>query len=302
MTAKSAKKKSPQSEPTVLGQGLFVLLLLPCMVFICTWFFDGKSEEARYMIDLSRVSLSVPEGMAGADQIRAELERLTEDEQPVNILDSDLTSVVNQMFKSSPYVRTVKRMKREFPGRLAVDLEFAQPVAALHVDERYILVDQYGEVLPLEIDFDDLELPILTVHPSDDVKLEGGEYKFDWLLAAVKQGVQVLKDLAAHSKNSVFEEVYFSAIDISNHGGRLDKRKTEISLVTDRSWFDAKTNEQRATVLAWGRSTTHPLALVEISVAKKLKHLNNVLDSRAMGLADLQSVDLRFDKVYYREK
>ncbi len=285
----------------VTAQGLFVLLLLPALIFVTTWFFDSLGEGGRYEIDLARVDLRVPDDITGADQLRHELRALTEGQGSLSILGNDLDVALRQMLKSNPYVRDIRKVRRRFPGRVEVGLDFRQPVAALHVRGRHVLVDQMGDLLPLLDDVEVAELPLVTVYPEDREGPATGDFEEAWLLAAVKEGIQVLKDLLAFADDRVFNEVYIAAVDVSNFGGRLDPNRAEVSLVTDRSWFDSQSGRQRPTMLLWGRSTAHPLHLLELPVANKIQHLRNVLKARPSGLANLQSVDLRFDKVYFRE-
>ncbi|MFT7618500.1 MAG: hypothetical protein ACI97A_002143 [Planctomycetota bacterium] len=284
-----------------MQQSLFVLVFLPAMVLICNFFFDTQAGGERYLVDLSKSVPDLPEGMLGAEQIRAALARMALDEQPVNIMDDKLNDVVCQVFESSPYVERVTKLERKFPGGLKVGLEFKQPLTAVEANGRFVLVDQYGELLPLRVERDQVVRPLITIHPGGDSSIDPGEFTEDWFLSALKEGVAVLKDISARNDHPSLDDIIITAIDISNFGGRIDPKKAEISLAIDRQWFDSKTSKQKATMLTWGRSTEHPLSLVELPVQKKLDHLELVIRARANGIAGLRHIDLRFEKVYFVE-
>lgn len=284
-----------------MRQSLFVLVFLPVMILICNFFFDAQAGGERYLVDLSKSVPDIPEGMLGAKEIHAALSRMALDEQPVNIMDDKLDDMVCQVFESSPFVERVTKLERKFPGGLKVGLEFKQPVTAVEANGRFVLVDQYGELLPLRVEADQVVPPLITIHPGGDSNIDPGEFTEDWFLSAVKEGVAVLKDIWSYNDHPALDDITVTAIDVSNFGGRIDPKKAEISLATDQQWFDAKTSKQRATMLTWGRSTEHPLSLVELPVEKKLDHLELVIRARANGISGLRHIDLRFEKVYFVE-
>ncbi len=301
MAAKTSKKKKNEEVPSTVGEGLFVLLFLPCLLVICIFLFDSQGNDDRYLVDLSRTTPHIPEGMPGALEVSHEFDHLTKNEQSISIFDTNLGSVVRQVYESSPFVRRVTTVRRQFPGGLEVEVEFRQPYAAVEVEGRYILVDQYGELLPYKIAKEDLVPPIITIHPESDLAIDPGKYEEKWLLQAIAEGIQILKDMAPYQSDPLFRDITILAIDVSNHGGRLRRDRPEISLVSDRTWFDPKSQKQRPTMLAWGRSTQHPQNLIELSVKNKIEHLRQVQHARPKGIAGLRRVDLRFDKVYFVE-
>ncbi len=302
MPGKSSKKRDQVQPASATGQGLFVLVILSCMVMISIFAFDTQAGDSRYLVRLANNLPAFPKDMPGAEQVRSDFAQAMEREQPVSILKRDLDTVVRQFYESSPYVRRVVSMKRRFPGGLKVDIEFRHPIAMVETGGHYVLVDQYGELLPIEVPLEEVVRPIISVRPEGDLRNDPGEYGEQWFLDAIKEGVAVLLDLEGQSENSIFDSVNIVGIDVSNHGGRISEIDSEVSLVTDRTWFDAKSNRHRNTLLAWGRSTKHPGHWVELPVETKLDNLRRLLLARPSGLRGLRVADLRFDQLYYREK
>ena len=282
-------------------QVLSVLILLPTMVAICVLLFRGQSEDERYSVQLASLSPQLSADWSGSTYVKESLKEGFLGIEKLSILDQNLTQVVRQAYESSPWVKRVKGVKRIFPSGLEVDLEFRRPFAAVERDGVYLLVDQNGELLPVEYQAPQAPPPVISVHPEGNVNKDAGLFHEEWFVAAVKEGVAIIKDLEVHADSRVFEEIAIEKIDVSNFGGRLASQSSEISLVTSRRWYDAKKDESRPLMLSWGRSSAHARAVLEIPLSAKISHLAQLISRRHRNLVGIRAVDLRFSELYFRE-
>lgn len=133
-----------------------------------------RSTE-QYRLDPGRIELSAAPSWAKGDlaqrlkadiedDLRADLADLPEG----SAFDDELMQAVTERIALSPWVRRVVRIERRFPtgpddySRLLPVLEVRTPAVAVETEDRYVLVDGDGVVLPIELKRDSAELALFT--------------------------------------------------------------------------------------------------------------------------------------------
>jgi len=144
-----------------------------------------RSTE-QYRLDPGRIELSAAPSWAKGDlaqrlkadiedDLRADLADLPEG----SAFDDELMQTVTERIALSPWVRRVVRIERRFPtgpddySRLLPVLEVRTPAVAVETEDRFVLVDGDGVVLPLALKRDTAELALFTsqlVRPLRTVK------------------------------------------------------------------------------------------------------------------------------------
>jgi hypothetical protein len=277
-----------------------VLITTAALLTVAAEVCGRLARSERYDVALSRV---VPVLTAGGESFDATDSHLADfyRRETWNIFEPDLTLAVQQAYESSPWVRDVA-VTRRFPADVEVRVELVRPFACAEWDDgQYVLVDAQGEILPSLADEPLDSSPLIRAAPPDDGKGRRrlGDEDFGWFASAVREGTAVIQDLLAHAYSGLFESVSITAVDVSNYGGRLAPRESEVVLVTDYSYLDPTTNRRRPVLVSWGRSTAHPRGLIELAVGRKLEHLEALLRHNP-SLTGVAAVDVRFDDLYWR--
>ena len=243
---------------------------------------DAEDAPARLTVTL----INRPAWMGDylARQIAAVVPRA-----PTSPFDHDLLVTAVDRLRASPWVRDVRQVRRAYgdgPGdTLVVDCEYRAPAALVRWRDAYWLVDNDGVKLPDP--FAEAQLPRVTVGadgrtalrivtgvrlPPPDVghKLPGGD------VAAALDTAKLL------FSKPYLDEV--TGVDVSNFGGRLDRRHPQVVLATRYN-----------TSIWWGRPPLADDFFVEVPVAKKLATLAAVV--RQYGRVDggKPFLDVRFD-------
>ena len=298
--ARKPKSQKVDPEPSVArGQVPAALLLLVALVVLASYLFKSRADDPRYAIDLDRAIDEAVAGHPDAESISASLRgQLAGLADGANILASGLTSRIEEVLARNPWVKKVKGTRRVFPGRLELDIELREPYAELEVGGRYLLVDEDGEVLPQAYDESRGLARRLVLHPDGDPQAPVGAWEDAWLRDAIRNGVQVWRDLEALDLGELVDLLGAAgvvAIDISNHAGRLDRAKAELSLISAHTRIVPGSAHAVPFVIRWGRSTIHHLSAIELSPRRKLENLKILFSSRPRGFDGLRAVDLRFD-------
>lgn len=217
-----------------------------------------------------RVSLA-PKWANGQNAVQVEI---TEDQW--NAFDDRAVARVGRAFEQNPWVRRVTSVERVFPDQIRVRFEYRKPYAAVRTPEGWVAVDAdrirlpgvWKERPPCELPAD---LVGLGAAPA-----AGGAWDDPALLAGIE-----LAELA--SQESVLGNARVCAIDVTNLGGRVDPRKSELAMLTDGGC-----------VIYWGRPTSTN-RFGELTVAQKLENLKLVLESYP------QLEGLQYVKLYAKE-
>ena len=194
----------------------------------------------------------------------------------ISLFDPGLVDRVGRAFEACPWVRRVVAVERAFPDQLRVRLEYRRPHVAVRRASGYVLVDESGVRLP----------GVYATPPACDrepvivgVGSRAPRPGSVWDDAALKEGMR-LADFAAGQP--LLEELAVRTIDVSNYAGRVDRRRSQVSLVC-----------ANGCTLMWGR-TTETERFGDPDPEDKLENLRHVL----ARYPDLRG--LRYVKLYFR--
>lgn len=186
----------------LVGLAFFILVVV---AVVYGWRTFGRTVVARpiYRLAVESIKVTPPPAWIKTD-IRAEIVRdgaLTD----LTIFDKDATLRVYQAFElhGSPWISQVKRVSKQPPAQLTVDVEYRHPVAWVEVpglkpgDEGGVIpVDATGYVLPTR-DFTKAQLPEYLRISIRDVRPYGlaGSAWGDPRVAGAAQIARVLGDV-----------------------------------------------------------------------------------------------------------
>jgi hypothetical protein len=198
------------------------------------------------------------------------------------------------LLKSNPWIRDVHQVRRVYgakPGdTLELDCEFRAPVALVHWGEYYWLVDGQGVKLPEA--FTQQQVPRivmgsnnrLNIRIVEGVKQPPPESGTKWVGEDLLAGLDLVKIL--FDRNYTEEIV---KVDVSNYGGRRDRKEAELVLVT-----------KYASEIRWGRPVgAQQDFFVEIPPAQKLDYLRQIYEQKHRVDANHPWIDIRFEDVTY---
>ena len=158
-------------------------------------------------------------------------------------LEPDLERRVAERLAEIPWVKYVIRVKKTYPNRLDIKLEYRRPVAEVVEKGVWYLVDEDGVCLGPEeknyYSFGKLygyeELPSIQGAIKEGTKMKPGH---KWSNEAVASGarlaatlVPLLKKIASMKKAGTAVESIV-AVDVSNFGGRVKKDRSSVVLLT----------------------------------------------------------------------
>ncbi len=191
----------------------------------------------------------------------------------------------------SPWIRRIKQVRRTYithPGdTIEIDCDFRDPVALVHWNDEYHLVDNEGVTLPEQYSTEQVRKVAFT--PAGKVALriiEGtrelpGDPGVKCNNEDVLAGLEMINTLHGQTFS---DEIL--GIDVSNFQGRTDTRQSFIKLVTRYN-----------TQILWGREPSAKDAFIEVSPEKKLTALQKIVRDYGRVDANRAWVDIRFDKV-----
>jgi hypothetical protein len=193
-----------------------------------------------------------------------------------NIFDPAAVARVGKAFEQNPWVQRVTVVERIFPNQLRVKFEYRTPYATVRTSDGWVAIDRdrvrlpglWQERPPRMLDADLIGLP------------EAPEPGQTWRDPSLEAGLE-LAELV--EQESVLAKVGVQVIDVSNIGGRVDAKKSELALLT-----------ANGCVIYWGRpSTTNKFG--ELTPSQKVDNLKMVLQT-------YPHLDgLRYVKVYSKE-
>jgi hypothetical protein len=191
----------------------------------------------------------------------------------------------------SPWIRRIRQVRRTYiahPGdTIEVDCEFRDPVALVHWNDTYHLVDSEGVTLPEQYAPDQVRKVALT--PSGKIALriiEGtrevpGDPGVKLGSEDVLAGLEMINTLHGQS---FADEIL--GIDVANYQGRDDASQPFIKLLTRYN-----------TQIMWGRQPSAKDAFIEVSPERKLIALQKICRDYGRVDANRAWIDIRFDKI-----
>lgn len=193
------------------------------------------------------------------------------------------------LLKHNPWIKDVRQVRRVFveaPGdTLEVDCDYRAPVALVGFDNRYVLVDGDGTVLPEVFNDSEVERIVYGHDGKTNIRIIEGVSRrpplagHRWAGDDLAAGLWMVKTLA---QRPFAEEIM--KVDVSNYGGRANANTAHLVLIT-----------RHATEIRWGQS--HNWRGFETPVERKLANLEQVYSRYGRVDANQQWIDLRFDRV-----
>lgn len=106
----------------------------------------------------------------------------------LSVLSENLTAELTKAFRRHPWVSKVVRIRKSFPARITVELEYRKPVVMAQVQGGRIPVDLYGVILPTT-DFsasDASQYPLIQNIPNRPKVRPGSAWEDPGILAAAR--------------------------------------------------------------------------------------------------------------------
>jgi len=210
-----------------------------------------------------------------------------------SVFDHQLLVDTATSLQSSPWVKKVNAVRRLYdqsPGdTLEIDCDFRIPTALVKWADVYWLVDNDGFMLPASYSRQQLDrittaadgkLNLRVIEGIAHAPMVPGEL---WPGDDLAAGLEMARTLA----NRDYTE-QITTIDVSNYSGRLDRRDSQVVLLTK---FD--------TQIRWGRPPSSKDAFVDVPVAQKLLALEMMFNQYHRVDANQPWVDISFDQVRY---
>lgn len=194
------------------------------------------------------------------------------------LFDKGFPQEVARRLEDVPWVKRVASVKREFPGRLRIQLEMRQAVAVLKKDDTFYLLDEEGVVLP-EAYFswprDQRETPYIESKRLRFAPKVGQRLEDKGILA----GIELLGFL---KENEVHKMLSLRAVDVTGVGWGRSQGESDIVIWT-----------QGGTAIKWG---CPPLCghVDELSNEQKLNNLVSVVRAEGTKLDQMEYVDVRW--------
>jgi len=168
MTAAKKKKKAASStlnlremltwsheRPWAFWSGATLMAVL---LFSTTTYFVWQGVRHNvlagddYMVARDSIRITpVPqwlEGIAREETIRDEVYRGMAIDGPLSLMNEDLTERIYNSFSLHPWIAAVKRVAKQHPGTIRVELQYRRPVAMVPTPEGPIPIDPMGIQLP----------------------------------------------------------------------------------------------------------------------------------------------------------
>lgn len=217
--------------------------------------------------------------------------------QPVgtrSTFDHQLLVDVTSMLKSNPWVRKVNLVRRAYgekPGdTIEIDCEWRAPVALVHWQDYYWLVDGEGVKLPEQYTARQVPLVMrgngagrVDIRVITGVRQPPVESGRTWPGEDLVAGLDLVKALHGQPFADEVERV-----DVSNFAGRVNPKESQLTLVTKYN-----------TEIRWGRPINSKDFFVEVPPAQKLAYMRQVWEQFHRVDANQPWIDIRFDKITY---
>jgi cell division septal protein FtsQ len=110
-------------------------------------FLPDISQRGEYRVAVSDIEISRPPHWVPQTLIQQVAEQASLPEH-VSLLDDSLVETVARAFRQHPWVEKVVRVRKSYPARLEVELEYRKPVAMVEVKQGLYPIDASGILLP----------------------------------------------------------------------------------------------------------------------------------------------------------
>jgi len=192
-----------------------------------------------------------------------------------SLFDRTLVERVGRSFEACPWVRRVTAVERVFPDEVRVRFEYRRPHLAFRRSNGYVVVDAEGVRLPgVYAEPPRCDRPVQVAGPVS-LPPEPGRV---WNDPAVLAGLEMAEFV---HQTALLRRLEVVEIDLSNLGGRIDHRRSEVALVTSNGC-----------AIFWGRLPSRP-RFGDPSSAEKIENLREVL-AVYPGLGGLRGVKVCF--------
>jgi hypothetical protein len=210
-------------------------------------------------------------------------------------LDADLLKEVAHVLAAEPWVKQVRRVRRQFGGDdrpagvLEIDVEFRIPTALVESDGAFWMVDAEGVKLPERFNADEVGRVSLTAEKSLQLRMITGVAQRAPAAGDVWRGddLRAGLDLAKLLYDKPFAQD-IALIDVSNFSARQNPDAAQIVLHTRHN-----------TEIRWGRPIHARDFYVEVEPVKKLEYLARIHERFGRVDANYPWIDVRFDRVIY---
>jgi hypothetical protein len=149
----------------------------------------------QYRLRIQQIAITPRPAWIRAD-VRAEAIRDGSIDEPMSILDEDLTLRIAKAFELHPWVAEVKQVIKHHPARVTVELVYRRPVAMIAVPGGLYAIDVQGIVLPSD-DFSPVEAvryPRLASMPGMARPVAGTRWTDHRVMGAARIAEQLLTD------------------------------------------------------------------------------------------------------------
>ncbi len=185
--------------------------------------------------------------------------------KPLSIFTPEVERALAERYAANPWVAGVEAVRRVYPGQIEIELELRRPAALIVLgDGQAVPIDKMGVRLP-DLPLEDPRLRSLWLPQIQGVLVPPPAVGRPWKDRAVREGVALVEAVRPHYLKFLSRTVRFTAIDVSNVGGRVKPFDSELAFLTsDR------------VLVEWGRSPASPQP-DPLTFEEKLRRLRNVL-------------------------
>jgi hypothetical protein len=226
-----------------------------------------------------------------SDFLAEEIARIARPAGTHSAFDHQLLVDVTHLLQASPWIRHVNGVRRAFGNSsadtLEIDCEYRAPVALVHWQDYFWLVDGEGVKLPEQFTAQQVPRIVLgrdrkmNIRIIDGVRNPPVQSGQKWPSDDLAAGLEMVKLLYGQP---YAEDIV--KVDVSNFAGRVDLKEPQLVLGTK---YD--------TQIRWGRPVNSKDFFVEIPTARKLDLLRRVYEEYGRADGRQQWIDVRFDKI-----
>jgi len=272
------------------GHGLFLAVVV--LLTVVTWRYlpqirSAVIEGERYRLRSGPVEVvRRPSWMP--PPLAAEIGTSLEGLEGRELLSPRFHEEFRQRLLRHPWVREVRSLQLIYPDRLAFTVEVRRPVARVRTRGGSIPVAGDGVRVPLAAgESPRRPYPELLVDEVRTLPAPGRPFREP----AVAAGAQVAEVWSRSSSPWLRERLPISALDLSNHGGRRDRRRSEVDLLHRHGQGELR--------IEWGRPPGRDHR--EPDPQTKLRNLERAV--RVLpSLAAVDVISVRFDEPFLRLK
>jgi hypothetical protein len=258
---------------------VFLLLIIHRKVYAC------YSVQDTYQINLAPLEVLNKPDWCPDSYFEQTIRTSIQMKGKFSLFDKKLFNYLLEQYNANPWIARVESIEKQFPDNLIVKLEIRRPLAVVEIKKWnnrnfYYLVDHEAVRLPGEYyTIPSLSMPLPIIVGVKNSPPLPGEKWHDPGLSNALSVAGVLKQYQVYARLDI------SSIDITNIGGRINKKESEIVLFT-----------KNKTRIEWGRSADSN-NLFEPSSAEKIKNLYQVLEVSAQ-LSGIKCVKIQFEQPY----